>query len=208
MTMSFEPRPPANVSPWFAPVEPRLAPLFCLVLMAGSCALASFAFACATPFAAFFAVLAGGLLRLVRAHSGRRRMAGESGDRLWRAPGYPLDLHTLLWGFAIGVAALLATAEFQTSAALPAKQRPRRADIAIFGAYAGPTRWCCSRSRSCWAAAAHSSYRSHPPWASQPVVADRIRLPPAPRCVSSGSSAAGERPRDSSPSQFITLLTY
>jgi hypothetical protein len=31
----------------------RNAPLFCLVLLTVSCGLASFAFACATPFAAF-----------------------------------------------------------------------------------------------------------------------------------------------------------
>src|SRR5271165_242755 len=107
MTMSFDLRPPTVAPPWFAPVEPRLAPLFCLVLLAGSCALASFAFACATPFGAF-AVLASGLLRLVPA------LIVVAGAWLvnqvigFGALGYPLDLHTLLWGFAIGVAALLA----------------------------------------------------------------------------------------------------
>ena len=39
------------------PVAPRIAPMFCLALLTVSCALASFALACATPFAAF-AVLA------------------------------------------------------------------------------------------------------------------------------------------------------
>jgi hypothetical protein len=41
-----------------APVEPRHAPLFCFALLTVSCALASFALACATPFAAFTVVAA------------------------------------------------------------------------------------------------------------------------------------------------------
>src|SRR5215831_9437108 len=35
------------------PVEPRRAAIFCFALLTMSCALASFALACATPFAAF-----------------------------------------------------------------------------------------------------------------------------------------------------------
>jgi hypothetical protein len=41
-----------------ASVEPRYAPLFCFALLTMSCALAGFAFACATPFAAFAVVAA------------------------------------------------------------------------------------------------------------------------------------------------------
>jgi hypothetical protein len=41
----------------------RYAPLFCFVLLTAACALASFAFACATPFAAF-AVMAAEMLPL------------------------------------------------------------------------------------------------------------------------------------------------
>src|SRR5271156_6382076 len=103
-------RLPGTPSERLAPVEQRFAPVFCLVLLAGSCALASFAFACATPFAAF-AVLAGSLLPLVPAllvMAGAWLVNQAIG---YGALGYPLDLHTLLWGLSIGVAALLSTAE-------------------------------------------------------------------------------------------------
>ena len=46
-----------------APVDARSVPLFCLSLLTVSCGLASFAFACATPFAAF-AAFAGAILPL------------------------------------------------------------------------------------------------------------------------------------------------
>jgi hypothetical protein len=45
------------------PVDARIAPLVCLLLLTAACALASFAFACATPFAAF-AAIAGAMLPL------------------------------------------------------------------------------------------------------------------------------------------------
>ena len=83
--MSLDLRLPAAASHWFAPIETRLAPLFCLVLSASSCASASFAFACATPFAAF-AVVASSLLPLVPA---LLVMIGawlvNQGHRLWRS---------------------------------------------------------------------------------------------------------------------------
>ena len=56
-------RRPTDTSPRLAPVEPRYAPLFCFALLTAACALASFAFACATPFAAF-AVIAAATLPL------------------------------------------------------------------------------------------------------------------------------------------------
>ena len=60
------------------PVEVRFAPLFCFGLLTLSCALASFAFACATPFAAFGVIAA--------APSGVpcrcARVAGQPSDRL------------------------------------------------------------------------------------------------------------------------------
>jgi hypothetical protein len=91
-----------------APVEPYLAPAFCLVLFAACCALASFALACATPFAAF-AALAVAMLPLPTA----LLVVGAA----WivnQAIGfgvlhYPIDASTILWGFVIGVAALVAT---------------------------------------------------------------------------------------------------
>jgi hypothetical protein len=94
-------------------VEPRLAGLFCLLLLAGSCALASFAFACATPFAAF-AVVAAAMLPLrpallVVAVAWVVNQAIGFG-----AHGYPYNLNTVLWGFAIGAAALLSTVAAKT----------------------------------------------------------------------------------------------
>ncbi len=92
-----------------APVEERLAPLFCLVLLTAACALASFALACATPFAAF-AVIAAAMLPL--------RSALAIVTAAWIVNqgigfgflGYPVDVNTILWGLAIGFAALVATA--------------------------------------------------------------------------------------------------
>ena len=43
------------------PVESRYAPLFCFAVMTIACGLASFVFACATPFAAFAVVAAAAL---------------------------------------------------------------------------------------------------------------------------------------------------
>ncbi len=91
------------------PVEPDSAPLFCFVLLTVSCALASFAFACATPFAAF-AVVAAAMLPLIPA------VAAVTGAWLvsqgigFGALHYPVEANTILWGLAIGLAALVATA--------------------------------------------------------------------------------------------------
>ena len=89
-------------------VAPRLAPLFCLVLLAASCALASFALACATPFAAF-AVLASAMLPLSSALSvvGTVWAINQAIGFGWLH--YPMDANTILWGVAIGLAALVAT---------------------------------------------------------------------------------------------------
>ncbi|KYG99438.1 hypothetical protein [Bradyrhizobium sp. DOA1] len=91
------------------PVPPRLAPLFCLALLTASCVLASFALACATPFAAF-AVLAAAMLPL------RPALLVVMGAWLvnqsigFGALHYPVDGGTMAWGLAMGAAALLATA--------------------------------------------------------------------------------------------------
>jgi hypothetical protein len=92
-----------------APVEPRHAPLFCFALLTATCALASFALACATPFAAF-AVLAAAMLPL------RAALLVITGAWLvnqgigFGALHYPVNGNTMLWGLAIGIAALAATA--------------------------------------------------------------------------------------------------
>ena len=119
-------RLPAAPSDRLAPVEPRFAPLFCLVLLTAACALASFAFACATPFAAFAVVAAAMLpmrpaLLIVTAAWIVNQAIG------FGALGYPLNADTMLWGFAIGLAALIATAtSVPVLRALPRTEVPRR----------------------------------------------------------------------------------
>ncbi len=129
-------RLPAAQSGRLAPVEPRLAPLFCLALLTAACALASFAFACATPFAAF-AVVAAAMLPM--------RAALLVVTAAWivtqaigfGAHGYPLDANTVLWGFAIGAAALLSTAtSVLVLRALPRTGSPAALGLALVAAYA------------------------------------------------------------------------
>ena len=92
-----------------APVESRYAPLFCLVLLSTACALASFAFACATPFAAF-AVVAGAMLPLPAALLVMIAAWIVNQAIGFGALNYPLDANTLAWGLAIGAAALVSAA--------------------------------------------------------------------------------------------------
>ncbi len=92
-----------------APVEPRYAPVFCFVLLTAACALASFVFACAPPFAAF-AVVAAATLPLQSA-----LLVTAAAWLVNQAIGfgflhYPVDTSTIVWGFVIGAAALAATA--------------------------------------------------------------------------------------------------
>jgi hypothetical protein len=127
---------PAETSPRLIPVDHRYAPAFCFVLLTVACALASFAFACATPFAAF-AVIAAATLPLVPA------LAVVTGAWLvnqaigFGALHYPVDLNTILWGFVIGLAALAAT----LASAAVLRAMPRLATIpvlivALIAAYA------------------------------------------------------------------------
>jgi hypothetical protein len=102
--------PSSSANGWrLAPVEPPHAPLFCFALLTVSCALASFALACATPFAAF-AVVAAAMLPL------RSAVLVVAGAWLvnqgigFGALHYPIKGNTMLWGLAIGLAALAATA--------------------------------------------------------------------------------------------------
>src|SRR6266567_8154943 len=91
------------------PVEPRHASILCFALLTASCALASFALACATPFAAF-AVIAAATLPL------RPALLVVTGAWLvnqsigFGALHYPIDASTIAWGLAIGAATLAATA--------------------------------------------------------------------------------------------------
>jgi hypothetical protein len=110
-------------------LESRRAALFCLVLLIAGCALASFALACATPFAAY-AVIAGAMLPwpsalLVVAAAWIVNQAIGFG-----ALHYPHDANTIYWGLAIGAAALAATA----AAALVWHALSRGSQLAATGA--------------------------------------------------------------------------
>src|SRR5215469_4403690 len=108
MPMSLNLLSPSADGSRLAPVEARRAPLFCFALLTISCALASFALACATPFAAF-AVIAAAMLPL------RPALLVVIGAWLinqaigFGVHHYPIDAGTIAWGFAIGAAALAAT---------------------------------------------------------------------------------------------------
>ena len=98
--------------------------------------LASLAFACATPFAAF-AALAGAMLPssaallVVMAAWIVNQAIG------FGVLGYPMEMNTLLWGLAIGVAALAATAvSAQVPRHLPAGGRAATLTLAVIAAYA------------------------------------------------------------------------
>jgi hypothetical protein len=105
------------------PVEPRHASIFCFALLTVSCALASFALACATPFAAF-AVIAAATLPLRPAFlivTGAWLVNQSIG---FGTLHYPINASTIAWGFAIGAAALAATAvSAAVLRALPPKNR-------------------------------------------------------------------------------------
>ena len=129
-------RLPAGRSDWLAPVESRFAPLFCLILLTAACALASFAFACATPFAAFGALAA--LMLPVPAALLVVAVAWIVNQAIgFGVLGYPIDASTMLWGLAIGAAALVATA---TSALvlrfLPRAGGPAALGLILIAAYA------------------------------------------------------------------------
>lgn len=126
--------PSANGSR-LGPVEPRHAPLFCFALLTASCALASLALACATPFAAF-AVVAAAMLPL------RPALLVVTGAWLvnqgigFGALHYPIDGNTLLWGLVIGAAALAATAASAgVLRSLPHINTPLALGLALIGSY-------------------------------------------------------------------------
>lgn len=119
-----------------APVELSQAPLFGFALVTFSCALASFALACATPFAAF-AVLAAAIMPV------RPALLVVTGAWLvnqaigFGALHYPVDGNTILWGFAIGAAALVATLiSASLLRALPKVWTPLALALALICAYA------------------------------------------------------------------------
>lgn len=116
------------------PVAPRLAPMFCLALLTASCTLASFAFACATPFAAF-AVVAAAMLPLrtaLRVVAGAWLVNQGIGFGVLH---YPVDASSIAWGFVIGVAALLSTAASSMVIGLLSQGRTLLLAIALVVAY-------------------------------------------------------------------------
>jgi hypothetical protein len=117
------------------PVDARVAPLFCLLLLAAACGLASFAFACGTPFAAF-AALAGAMLPLSSALPVVLAAWTVNQAIGFGVLGYPFETNTLLWGLAIGVAALIATAvSALVLRLLPAIGRPAELALTLLAAY-------------------------------------------------------------------------
>lgn len=92
----------------FAGVTERATAVACFALLSTACALASLAFACAAPFAAF-AVIAAAMLPM--------RLAVSTIAAVWlinQAIGfgvlnYPADVNTMLWGAVILAAALAST---------------------------------------------------------------------------------------------------
>jgi len=125
----------SDTSARLAPVEQRFAPLFCFALLTSACGLASFVFACATPFAAF-AVLAVAMLPL------RSALLPVLGAWLinqaigFGVQHYPVDANTITWGLAIGVAALVATVVASLMLrALPRSGTPVALALALLGAY-------------------------------------------------------------------------
>ena len=120
---------PTGSSVRLAPVEPRYAPLFCFALLMIACALASFAFACATPFAAF-AVVAAAMLPLPWALLMTAAAWLVNQGIGFGFLHYPVDATTIIWGFVIGTAALAATA----ASALTLRAMQRTGGLVAFGA--------------------------------------------------------------------------
>src|ERR1700728_1044489 len=119
-----------------AELEPRRAALFCLILLTAGCALASFAFACATPFAAY-AVIAAAMLPLPSALLvvGAAWVVNQAIG--FGALHYPHDANTVFWGLAIGAAALAATvAAALLLRALSSKSQLAALCVALSAAYA------------------------------------------------------------------------
>jgi hypothetical protein len=86
-------RHPAPRQGLLTPIDGRVAPFFCLLLLTAACALASFAFRCATPFAAF-AALAGAMLPFSSALLVVFAAWIVNQAIGFGSLGYPVELHT------------------------------------------------------------------------------------------------------------------
>ena len=132
LDLTTAPRSEARLTP----VPQQHAATFCFALLTAACALASFVFACATPFAAF-AVIAAAMLPL------RSALPAVLGAWLvnqgigFGALHYPVDANTLAWGATIGAAALGATIVARLAlATLRTAPAPVAFAGALLGAYA------------------------------------------------------------------------
>jgi hypothetical protein len=119
---------PTASSARLTPVEPHYTSLFCFGLLTIVCALASFAFACATPFAAF-AVVAAAMLPLQSALLMTAAAWLVNQGIGFGFLHYPVDPTTIMWGFVIGAAALAATA----ASALTLRAMRRSGALMAFG---------------------------------------------------------------------------
>jgi hypothetical protein len=123
-------------APYLAPVQRRYAPVYSFVLLVTASALASLAFACATPFATFAVIVAAMLpvrsaLLVVAAAWLVNQGIG------FGLHHYPIDRNTILWGLTIGAAALAATvAATWILSALPRAAGVASLGLAFTGAYA------------------------------------------------------------------------
>jgi hypothetical protein len=108
-----------------APVGPRSASLFSFALLTLACGLASFGFACGTPFAAF-AVMAAEMVSLPPALLVVAAVWAVNQAIGFGALHYPVDANTILWGVVIGAAALAGTA-----AAALVLRLAQRANVAV-----------------------------------------------------------------------------
>jgi hypothetical protein len=122
--------------PRLAPTAPHLAPLFAFGLLTAASALASFVFACATPFSAF-AVIAAALLPL------RTALLVVTGTCLvnqtigYGALHYPINANSISWGVVLGLASLAATvAAKSTLNATTRMATPIALAISLVAAYA------------------------------------------------------------------------
>ena len=127
---------PAVSSRLFGHLDVRVAPLFCLLLLTAACVLA--ALHLPAPLRSQHSRL--WLPRCCRSppHCRSFSLLGSStrpsGFAVLR---YPVDANTLLWGLAIGVAALAATAvSAQVLRLLPATGRAAALALALIAAYA------------------------------------------------------------------------
>jgi hypothetical protein len=118
-----------------AQIEAPHTPMFCLILLVAAAVLASLVFACATPFAAF-AVIAVSMLCPPAALSVVAATWVVNQAIGFGVLGYPTDPNTILWGVAIGVAALFATVVAALAWRLPSIGRPMSLCASLVAGYA------------------------------------------------------------------------